>query len=68
MRKAGQYCVNVYKGEGKQELLFEKMYRAGMVEAVVADAQDFYVLTNEEQYQADTGLKLDVETGNAVFM
>lgn len=68
MRKAGQYCVNVYKGEEKQELLFEKMYRAGMVEAVVADAQDFYVLTNEEQYRADTGLKLDVETGNAVFM
>lgn len=64
MRKAGQYCVNVYRGEGTQECLFEKMYRAGMLREVVDGAQDFYELIDEKQYQEDTGLKLDVEFGN----
>ena len=64
MRKAGQYCVNVYRGEGTQERLFEKMYRAGMLREVVDGAQDFYELIDEKQYQEDTGLKLDVEFGN----
>lgn len=64
MRKAGQYCVNVYRGEGTQERLFEKMYRAGMLREVVDDAQDFYELIDEKQYQEDTGLKLNVEFGN----
>ncbi len=64
MRKAGQYCVNVYRGEGTQERLFEKMYRAGMLREVVDDAQDFYELIDKKQYQEDTGLKLNVEFGN----
>ena len=64
MRKAGQYCVNVYRGEGTQERLFEKMYRAGMLREVVDGAQDFYELIDKKQYQEDTGLKLDVEFGN----
>ena len=64
MRKAGQYCVNVYRGDGTQERLFEKMYRAGMLREVVDGAQDFYELIDEKQYQEDTGLKLDVEFGN----
>ena len=68
MRKAGQYCVNVYRGDGKREMLFEKMYRAGMLEAVVADAKDFYVLTQDEQYQEDTGLKLEVELGGMMII
>lgn len=66
MRKAGQYCVNVYRGDGKREMLFEKMYYAGMLKAV-PDAKDFYVLTQEEQYQEDTGLKLEVELGGILF-
>ena len=44
------------------------MYEAGMLDPAVADAQDFYMLTDEEQYQSDTGLKLIVESGNAMFM
>ena len=36
-------------------MLFEEMRDAGMVEAVDPDAQDFYVLTQEEQYREDTG-------------
>jgi len=65
MRKAGQYCVSIRKkGEyEKRKMLFEEMRDAGMVEAVDPGAQDFYVLTQEEQYREDTGLKLEVELG-----
>ena len=69
MRKAGQYCVSVRKkGEyEKRNMLFEEMRDAGMVEAVDPDAQDFYVLTQEEQYREDTGLKLEVELGGMMM-
>lgn len=69
MRKAGQYCVSVRKkGEyEKRNMLFEEMRDAGMVEAVDLGAQDFYVLTQEEQYREDTGLKLEVELGGILF-
>lgn len=70
MRKAGQYCVSVRKkGEyEKRNMLFEEMRDAGMVEAVDPDAQDFYVLTQEEQYREDTGLKLEVELGGMMMV
>lgn len=69
MRRAGQYCVNVRKkGEyEKRDMLFEEMYRAGMLKEVHPDAQDFFVLTQEEQYKEDTGLKLEVELGVILF-
>ncbi len=69
MRKAGQYCVSVRKkGEyEKRNMLFEEMRDAGMVEAVDLGAQDFYVLTQEEQYREDTGLKLEVELGGMMM-
>lgn len=69
MRRAGQYCVNVRKkGEyEKKDMLFEEMYRAGMLKEVHPDAQDFFVLTQEEQYKEDTGLKLEVELGVILF-
>ena len=69
MRKAGQYCVSVRKkGEyEKRNMLFEEMRDAGMVEAVDPGAQDFYVLTQEEQYREDTGLKLEVELGGMMM-
>ena len=70
MRKAGQYCVSVRKkGEyEKRNMLFEEMRDAGMVEAVDPGAQDFYVLTQEEQYREDTGLKLEVELGGMMML
>lgn len=70
MRKAGQYCVSVRKkGEyEKRNMLFEEMYRAGMLEEVDPGAQDFYVLTQEEQYREDTGLKLEVELGGMMMV
>jgi hypothetical protein len=49
-------------------MLFEEMRDAGMVEAVDPDAQDFYVLTQEEQYREDTGLKLEVELGGMMMV
>lgn len=69
MRKAGQYCVSIRKkGEyEKRKMLFEEMRDAGMVEAVDLGAQDFYVLTQEEQYREDTGLKLEVELGGMMM-
>ena len=69
MRRAGQYCVNVRKkGEyEKRDMLFEEMYRAGMLKEVHPDAHDFFVLTQEEQYKEDTGLKLEVELGVILF-
>ena len=51
----------------KRDMLFEEMYRAGMLKEVHPDAQDFFVLTQEEQYKEDTGLKLEVELGVILF-
>lgn len=70
MRKAGQYCVSIRKkGEyEKRKMLFEEMRDAGMVEAVDPGAQDFYVLTQEEQYREETGLKLEVELGGMMMV
>ena len=59
VRKKGEY--------EKRDMLFEEMRDAGMVESVVTDAQDFFVLTQEEQYREDTGLKLEVELGGIMF-
>lgn len=69
MRKAGQYCVSVRKkGEyEKRNMLFDEMYRAGMLEKVDPGAKDFWVLTQEEQYREDTGLKLEVELGGMMM-
>ena len=67
MRRAGQYCINVYRGENGKEGLFEKMYYDGMLQPVVDGAQDFYELVDKEQYQADTGLKLEVEQGKMLM-
>ena len=70
MRRAGQYCVNVRKkGEyEKRDMLFEEMYRAGMLKEVDPSAKDFWVLTQEEQYREDTGLKLEVELGGMMMV
>ena len=69
MRKAGQYCVSVRKkGEyEKRNMLFDEMYSAGMLEEVDPGAKDFWVLTQEEQYREDTGLKLEVELGGMMM-
>ena len=68
MRKSGQYCVNVRRSSaGRSENLFEKMYYDGILEPVQGGGQDFYKLIRNEIYQDETGLKLDVELGQALF-
>ena len=62
MRKAGQYCINVYGQD------FDKLYGAGMVREVPENIQDFYELVNENQYTEELGMKLDVEYGIGCFM
>lgn len=68
MRKSGQYCVNIRRSsDGKSENLFEKMYYDGILEPVQGGGQDFYKLVRKEIYQDETGLKLDLELGQALF-
>lgn len=62
MRKAGQYCVQLYENE------FEKFRGAGMVQLVSEDLPDFYELVREEAYCDDTGLDLGIDFGMAVVM
>ena len=61
IRRAAQYCVNVYEQE------FDKYNGAGMLRSVSAYIQDFYVLTDIEQYSEETGLNLDVDYGMALW-
>lgn len=62
MRKAGQYCVQLYENE------FEKFRGAGMVRLVSEDLPDFYELVKEDAYCDDTGLDLEIDFGMAVMM
>ncbi len=62
MRKAGQYCVQLYEDE------FEKFRGAGMVRLVSENITDLYELVNEEAYCDDTGLDLGIDFGMAVMM
>lgn len=62
MRKAGQYCVQLYENEIK------KLQGAGMLKPVSEDIKDFYELINKEQYTDDMGLDLEIESGRAIMM
>ena len=50
MRKAGQYCVQIY-GD-----FFGKLNGAGMLRISFRDIQDFYELVSMDQYSEDYGL------------
>ena len=62
MRKAGQYCVQLYENEIK------KFQDAGMLRQVSKDIQDFFELVNVGQYTEEMGLDLGIESGIAVWM
>lgn len=62
MRRAGQYCVNVYEEQLKS------LYDAGKVRLVSEDMPDFYELTDQAQYNEEFGLSLKVEKGVAFFI
>ena len=61
MRESSQYCVNVYVKKA------EDLCGAGIISAISAEMEDFYVLKAEEQYGEDTGLNLNIEAGQAVL-
>lgn len=61
MRRASQYCINVY------DQTFDKMYGAGMIQPVSEDMKDFYVLTDNSRYTKEMGLELEIDNGMALF-
>ena len=61
MRKAGQYCVQVYDN------FFEKLYGAGMVRSVTEDMQDFFELASPEQYSESCGIDFSIDDGIALY-
>lgn len=62
MRIASQYTVNVY------ENTFDKLYGLGMIKPISEDINDFYELVNEDTYQYDIGLDLNIDNGMSIFM
>lgn len=62
MRKAGQYCVQLYEND------IEKLRGAGMLRPISEDIEDFYELVDIGQYSEEMGLDLGIESGIAVVM
>ena len=67
MRRAGQYCVQIYGDEDQRDSFFGKLYGAGMVRAISADMEDFFELVSPEQYTQDCGLNYLMEGAMALF-
>ena len=62
MRKAGQYCVQLYEND------IEKLRGAGMLKLISGDIEDFYGLVDMGQYSEQMGLDLGVESGIGIVM
>ena len=62
MRKAGQYCVQLYEGD------IEKLQGAGMLRPISEDIEGFFELVDKGQYTEEMGLDLGIESGMAVLM
>lgn len=62
MRKAGQYCVQLYESDIK------KLQGAGMLRPISEDIEEFFELVNTGQYTEEMGLDLGIESGMAVLM
>lgn len=62
MRKAGQYCVQLYEND------IEKLQGVGMLRQVPGGIENFYELVDSGQYSEEMGLDLGVESGIAVVM
>lgn len=68
MRKAGQYCIQVYDDEKSENKFFDRLNDAGMLKTISEDMQDFYELSAGEQYSDEYGLDFSLEDGIALFM
>ena len=62
MRKAGQYCIQLYEND------IEKLRGAGMLRQVPGGIENFYELVDSGQYSEEMGLDLGIESGIAVVM
>lgn len=62
MRKAGQYCIQIYDKE------FDHLQGAGMIQLVSEDIKDFYELIDAGAYTEEMGLNLAIDTGMAVLI
>ena len=62
MRKAGQYCIQLYEND------IEKLRGAGMLRPISEDIEDFYELVDSGQYSEEMGVDLGIEFGMAVLM
>ena len=62
MRKAGQYCIQLYEND------IEKLRGAGMLRQVPGGIENFYELVDSGQYSEEMGLNLGIESGIAVVM
>lgn len=68
MRKAGQYCVQIYHNEKKENSFFDRLYGIGMLHEISEDMQDMYELVKVEQYSEEYGLDFAVDDGMALFV
>lgn len=68
MRKAGQYCIQVYDNAKAENSFFDRLNGAGMLRPISEEMQDFYELVAEEQYSEEYGLDFSLEDGMALFM
>ena len=62
MRKAGQYCVQLYEND------IQKLQGAGMLRPISDDIENFFELVDKGQYTEEIGLDLGIESGVAVIM
>lgn len=68
MRKAGQYCIQVYDNAKAENSFFDRLNGAGMLRLISEEMQDFYELVAEEQYSEEYGLDFSLEYGMALFV
>lgn len=62
MRRASQYCIQVY------DKVFGILESAGMVRSISSDMEEFYELTAIDQYTEDMGLNLSVDSGMDLYL
>ncbi len=62
MRKASQYCVQIYDN------IFNIMYDAGMIREISSEIENFYELVDTELYTNDMGLNLSVDSGMDLYL
>ena len=68
MRKAGQYCIQVYDNEKSENSFFDRLNGSGMIRPISEEMQDFYELAEGEQYSEEYGLDFSLEDGLALFV